>query len=220
MQPKGWRIVGFNAICMSSLQWRHNERDGVSNHQPHDCLLNLLFGRRSKKTSKLKTSLAFLRGIHRSPVNSPQKGPVTRKMFPFDDVIMCNVTPCSHRWVSVVFADAFVRTAQTQWGVIKSFLMQMASQLDCALMNPGQNGRHFADEISKCIFLNENIWIWLTFHWNLSYKQYSSIGSDTGLAPTDLLNNYINGIIVTQGFVSGLIPKLVVSQILQNYLKI
>ena len=35
------------------LQWRHNEGDSVSNHQPHDCLFNRLFGRRSKKTSKL-----------------------------------------------------------------------------------------------------------------------------------------------------------------------
>ena len=35
------------------LRWRHNGRDGVTNHQPHDCLLNRLFGRRSKKTSKL-----------------------------------------------------------------------------------------------------------------------------------------------------------------------
>ena len=34
------------------------------------------------------TSLAFVRGIHRWPVNSPHKWPVTRKMFPFDDVIM------------------------------------------------------------------------------------------------------------------------------------
>ena len=33
-------------------------------------------------------SLAFVRGIHRWPVKSPHKGPVTRKMFPFDDVIM------------------------------------------------------------------------------------------------------------------------------------
>ena len=33
-------------------------------------------------------SLAFVRGIHRSQVNSPHKGPVSRKMFPFDDVIM------------------------------------------------------------------------------------------------------------------------------------
>ena len=33
-------------------------------------------------------SLAFVRGIHRGPMNSPQKWSVTRKMFPFDDVIM------------------------------------------------------------------------------------------------------------------------------------
>ena len=33
-------------------------------------------------------SLAFVRGIHRGPVNSPHKWPVTWKMFPFDDVIM------------------------------------------------------------------------------------------------------------------------------------
>ena len=35
-------------------------------------------------------SLAFVRGIHRWPVNSPHKGSVTRKMFPFDDVIICS----------------------------------------------------------------------------------------------------------------------------------
>ena len=33
-------------------------------------------------------SLAFVWGIHRGPVNSPHKWPVTRKIFPFDDVIM------------------------------------------------------------------------------------------------------------------------------------
>ena len=36
------------------------------------------------------SSLAFVRGIHRWPVNSPNKRPVTRIMFPFDDVIMIN----------------------------------------------------------------------------------------------------------------------------------
>ena len=35
-----------------SIQWRHNEREGVSNHQPYDCLLNRLFRRRSKKITK------------------------------------------------------------------------------------------------------------------------------------------------------------------------
>ena len=33
-------------------------------------------------------SLAFVREIHRGPVNFPHKWPVTRTMFPFDDVIM------------------------------------------------------------------------------------------------------------------------------------
>ena len=66
-----------------SLQWRHNGCDSVSNRQPHDSLLNRLFRHRSKKTP-----LALVRGIHRGPVNSPYKWSFTRKMFPFDDVIM------------------------------------------------------------------------------------------------------------------------------------
>ena len=40
-------------ISKKSLQWRHSDHDGVSNRQPHGCLLNRLFRRRSKKTSKL-----------------------------------------------------------------------------------------------------------------------------------------------------------------------
>ena len=39
-----------------SLQWRYNERDGVSNHQQHDRLLSCLFRRRSKRTSKLRVT--------------------------------------------------------------------------------------------------------------------------------------------------------------------
>ena len=47
----------FSGLCNNnkwSLHWRHNEHDGVSNHQPSNCLLNSLFRRRSKKTSKLR----------------------------------------------------------------------------------------------------------------------------------------------------------------------
>ena len=71
----------------SALQWRHNGCDCVSNHQPHHCLLNRLFGRRSKKTSKLHvTGLC----AWNSPGTGefPLKWPVMQKMFPFDDVIM------------------------------------------------------------------------------------------------------------------------------------
>ena len=66
-----------------TLRWRRNGRDGVSNHQPHDCLLNSLL-----RKHQSPTSLAYVRGIHRWAVNFPHKGLVTLKMFPFDDVIM------------------------------------------------------------------------------------------------------------------------------------
>ena len=39
-----------------SLHWRHNERDGVSDHQPHEYSLNRLFGRRWKRTPKLRVT--------------------------------------------------------------------------------------------------------------------------------------------------------------------
>ena len=58
-----------------SLHWLHNECDGVSNHRRLDCLPNNQLRRRSKKTSKRR-------------VIDVHKGPVTRKMFPFDDVII------------------------------------------------------------------------------------------------------------------------------------
>ena len=74
-------------IFTKSLLWRYNGRDNVSNHQPHDCLLNRLFRRRSKKTSKLRVT-GLCTANSPGPVNSPHKWPVTRKMFPFDDVIM------------------------------------------------------------------------------------------------------------------------------------
>ena len=50
-----------------SLQWRHNERDGISNYHPHDCLLNRLFRRKSKKTSKLRVTGLCVRN---SPVTA------------------------------------------------------------------------------------------------------------------------------------------------------
>ena len=74
-------------IMIRPLQWRHNDHDSVSNHQLRGCLLNRLFRRRSKKTSKLRVT-GLCAGNSPGPVNSPHRGPVTRKMFPFDDVIM------------------------------------------------------------------------------------------------------------------------------------
>ena len=55
---------------------------------------SIVYSGADQRKHQSSASLAFVWGIHRGPVNSPHKGPVTRKMFPFDDVIMLG-------WVSV-----------------------------------------------------------------------------------------------------------------------
>ena len=70
-----------------TLLWRHNGRDGVLNHPSHHVYSTVYSGADQRKHQS-STSLAFVRW----PVNSTHKGPVTRKMFPFDDVIMNRYT--------------------------------------------------------------------------------------------------------------------------------
>ena len=55
---QGYLIIIWTMLRLLqySLQWRHNELDGVSNHRRLECLLNRLFSRRSKKTSKLRVN--------------------------------------------------------------------------------------------------------------------------------------------------------------------
>ena len=76
-----------NQVVGQVFLWRHNERDGVSNHRLLDRLLKRFFRRRSNKASKFRVSGFVRGGGHRWPVDSPHKGPVTRKMFQFVDVI-------------------------------------------------------------------------------------------------------------------------------------
>ena len=59
-------VLGISPV-RHPLQCHHNEIASVSNHQPYDCLLNRLFTRRSKKTSKLRVTGLCVR-------NSPTTG--------------------------------------------------------------------------------------------------------------------------------------------------
>ena len=86
----GWAGIKAQQNITGTLQWRHNERDGVSNHQPNDCLLNRLFRRRSKKISKLRVT-GLCAGNSPLTGEIPAQRSVTRKMLSFDDVIMNGV---------------------------------------------------------------------------------------------------------------------------------
>ena len=85
MSARYWSVSHF------TLQWRHNERGSVSNHQRLHCLLNCRFRHRSKKTSKLRvTGLC----VGNSPVTGgfPAPKASNAEMFPFDDVIMHRIS--------------------------------------------------------------------------------------------------------------------------------
>ena len=77
MEDKGWNhygdvIMGAIASQITSLT----------------IVYSIVYSDADQRKHQSSASLAFVRGIHRGPVNSPHKWPVTRKMLPFDDVIM------------------------------------------------------------------------------------------------------------------------------------
>ena len=85
-----------------SLQWRHNEPNGVWNHPRLDCLLNGLFRFRSKKTSKLRV-IGLCEGNPSLTSGLPYKGPVTRQMIPFGDVKTLSQLTATH--VKISYGD-------------------------------------------------------------------------------------------------------------------
>ena len=84
--------LGNGRVCTShwnlSLQWRHNDHDGVSNHQPHGRLFTQPFIQTQIEANIKAPRQWPLCGEFTGTAEFPHKGPVTRKMFPFDDVIM------------------------------------------------------------------------------------------------------------------------------------
>ena len=70
-----------------TLHWGHNRHD-ASQITSLIIVYSTVYSGADERKQQSSASLAFVRGIDRWPVNSPQKWPVTRKMFPFDDVIM------------------------------------------------------------------------------------------------------------------------------------
>ena len=69
----------YNAFIMSAM---------ASQITSPTIVYSTVYSGADQRKHQSSASLAFVQGIHLSPVNSPHKWPATRKMFPFDDVIM------------------------------------------------------------------------------------------------------------------------------------
>ena len=91
------------ALCVGDLLVHYNDvimRTVVSQITSLTIVYSTVYSGADQRKHQSSASLAFVRGIHRRPVNSLHKWPVTRKMVPFDDIIM----HCASHW--------------TPWGLI------------------------------------------------------------------------------------------------------
>ena len=92
-----------NMYDAMSLRWRHDGPDSVST------VYSTVYSDADRRKHQSFASLAFAWGIHRRPGNSPHKWPVTRKMFPFDDVIMfCYYDTIGWHEVSVLIGYVWI----------------------------------------------------------------------------------------------------------------
>ena len=105
-------------VLLYSLRWRHNGLDSVSNHQPPGCLLNRLFRRKSKKTSKLRVT-----GLCAG--NSPGTGEFSAQMASYAENVSIwwrhHVNRFLHRRVRPCIYPYLLKFRQFQWyeGVIE-----------------------------------------------------------------------------------------------------
>ena len=105
---------------------------------------SIVYSDADQRKHQSSVSPAFVRGIHRGPVNSPHKWPVTRKMFPFDDVIMlwfilCSTgSQCSSFNTSAICHISPART-QCEWHYSGSVLTETLSAHWCHITSSCNN---------------------------------------------------------------------------------
>ena len=169
-----YRACFIQLLSVSTLQWRHNGLDSISNHQPHDYLRKRLFRPRSKEISKLRVIVPCVG-------NSPGTGefPAERASKAENVSIWWRHHEPRIRACMDLFGWFFGRRIHSQWfchssHVIVQWLPYRIITLETThktslvfLVNSsshGQNGRHFANDIFKSIFCNENlcVLIWIS----------------------------------------------------------
>ena len=115
-----WFCFHYNDVIMTTM---------VSQISSLTIVYSTVYPGSDERKHQSSASLAFVSGIHQWPVDSPRKGPVMRKMFPFDDVIMLALKTAvakatlknigknnaeiyqllSNWWITVLFLPIFVR---------------------------------------------------------------------------------------------------------------
>ena len=137
--------VHYNDVMMSTI---------ASQITSLTIVYSIVYSDADQRKHQSSASLAFVRGIHRWPVNSPHKWPVTRKMFPFDDVIM------KYRFTKQM--TSYAENVSISWrhhGIsIYQYIYPFGKCVECAQPLPGRtNWRHHV-HVSWLIVERTDLW--------------------------------------------------------------
>ena len=165
--------VDYNDVIMSTM---------ASQITSLTIVYSTIYSDADQRKHQSSVSLAFVRGIHRRPVNSPHKWPVMRKMFPFDDVIMYHI---AHRQSFSCFNEYWLRDTtdllihvflcmfREAWIVFPTCLSSPALDIRFNSLAPGRPGCHFKTAIFNLVLLisiftssNDNALKWMP--WDLT----------------------------------------------------
>ena len=146
------------------LQWRHKWCDGLSNYQPHDCLLNSLFRRISKKTSKLRVTGLCVGNSSVTgefPTQMASNAENVSIWWRHHAMSKLNVVWISFdlTWAYPINIPNYSKSINHYWLGFRDTLVLSMLQWRVNSLRPRLNRRPFTDDIFKCIFLNENEWV-------------------------------------------------------------
>ena len=173
----------------SPIQSRHNDQDDVSNHQHHHCLLNRLSRRRSKKASKLRVTGGCFTNVSRALQYNLSKFVYCRNRTSYEnfklklctcaqshalgtrtrfqhEILTINVISGIVYFRKIILESSRNVSEITPWSLWGEFTGNRFTH--CGLvthsmrhltLSPGQSGSRFADDILKCIFINEDFCI-------------------------------------------------------------
>ena len=129
-----WSIIALlSNICYINLHYNGIIMGAIASQITSLTIVySTFYSGADQRKHQSSASLAFVRGIHRSPVNSPHKWPVTRKMFPFDDVIMRSV---QNTGTYYSIQGWFVRNLA--WGGYAESQVYMTNQTEACVACPG-----------------------------------------------------------------------------------
>ena len=166
----GFILSCFSVVALLALQWRHNDRDGVPNHQPYDCLLKRLFRCRSKKTSKLRVT-GLCEGNSSVIGEFPAQRASNAEFFPSDDVIVVSQVSdvfqgdylyC--RGTHIYQSESFQETGNAT-GLIFFSLIELVHQIPSDICHNGleKSIYHILHEISNRL---RRVWVGFWFLWD------------------------------------------------------